>query len=177
MAKARTLPSRDERQGAASYRFVSGNQTPQLRTEGPGKQSPKYKEVSRHPLYDAKSPQPVTAQRCVGVTVTGCSSRNSSNVSLGTFTARPRVKISAPAPAAPPPPAPIAAPVPPPATPPMIAPMTAPPPTFLAVSPPRPLPFMVYSPLTTGNSRPSMMMRESSNCSSELPDNPRASLV
>src|SRR5579859_3175268 len=80
-------------------------------------------------------------QLCVGVTTAGCCSRNSSNVSLGTFTCCPFVNTCTPAPAAEPTPAPIDAPSPPPAMAPIMAPTTAPPPTFLAVSDPRPFPF------------------------------------
>src|SRR6266481_3738701 len=81
------------------------------------------------------------AYLCVAATVAGCCKRNSSSVSLGTFTCWPRVNTCTPAPAAEPTPAPIAAPLPPPAIAPMIAPATAPPPTFFAVLEPRPLPF------------------------------------
>src|SRR6266446_6719508 len=77
---------------------------------------------------------------CEGVTVADCCRRNSSSVSLGTFTCWPLVRTWTPAPAAEPTPAPIAAPLPPPAIAPMMAPAIAPPPTFFAVFDPRPFP-------------------------------------
>src|SRR5260221_14089883 len=91
-------------------------------------------EIKSADCLEQKKRQPA------GVSVTGCCKRNSSSASLGTFTCGPLAMICTPAPAPPPAAAPIAAPLPPAAMPPMIAPRIAPPPTFLAVSPPRPLP-------------------------------------
>src|SRR5581483_3418407 len=80
---------------------------------------------------------PNQRQRASGSEV-GCSRRNSTNDSLGTWTCLPLPAAETTVPVAAPAPSPIAAPFPPPARPPMSAPSPAPPATFPAVLLPLP---------------------------------------